>query len=185
MPVPAATQAALDRAKWEQANYHRPGMVGKSMGWVKGGPDVSHGARSGNPTMTDPKKTLPASIPVVTNEETASATPTPGGGTTDVSATPVTGSSALDTKTDARSAERTGEPLAPQTSTATPQAPLPTNRDKELQQMRKRQAKAQERLNKKKKKTGQEASQQTPATNQTPAPPASAAAPQTTTPPQK
>jgi hypothetical protein len=131
------------------------------MGWMKGGPDVSHAAKSGNPTMTDPKKTLPASIPVVNNEETASTAP--GGGTTDVSATPVTGSSALDTKPDARTTSTqtpAGQtPAAPASPTpaganaAVSSQPLPTNRDKELEQVRKKQAKQQEKLNKKKKKT--------------------------------
>jgi len=192
LPVPAVNQAAIDRQKWEQANYHKPGMMHKSMGWVKGGPDVSHAAKSGNPTMTDPKKTLPASIPVVNNEETASAAP--GSGTTDVSATPVAGSSALDTKPDARSTTQTPATQTPagQTPAAaeTPAAqtpaganaavssqPLPTNRDKELEQVRKRQAKQQEKLNKKKKKTAQ-----------TPAPAAAApasTAPPSTTPPQE
>jgi len=176
LPVPAVNQAAVDRQKWEQANYHKPGMMHKSMGWVKGGPDVSHSAKSGNPTMTDPKKTLPASIPVVNNEETASAAP--GSGTTDVSATPVAGSSALDTKPDARTTA-TQTPAATETpagqtpagaNAAVSSQPLPTNRDKELEQVRKRQAKQQEKLNKKKKKTAQ-----------TPAP--VAAAPASTTPP--
>jgi outer membrane protein assembly factor BamD len=180
LPVPPVDQAALERQKWEQENYHRPTMVHRSIGWVHGGPDVSHAARSGNPTMTDPKKTLPASIPVVNNEETASAAP--GGGTTDVSAAPVTGSSsALDTKPDART---TTTPAA--TTPATPPAnpnpaassqPLPTNRDKELAQARKRQAKQIEKLNKKKKKSKQEEQTQT-----APVAPA-AAAPASTTPP--
>jgi outer membrane protein assembly factor BamD len=176
LPVPAVDRAALERQKWEQANYHKPSMIHRPMGFMKGGPDVTHAAKSGNPTMTDPKKTLPASIPVVNNEETASAAA--GGGTTDVSATPVAGSSALDTKPDARSTAQTpanqtpaGQTPATQTpagqtpgaettagqtpagaNAAVSSQPLPTNRDKELEQVRKRQAKQQEKLNKKKKK---------------------------------
>ena len=176
LPVPPVNQAALDREKWEAANYHKPSMVHRSMGWVKGGPDVSHAAHQGNPTMTDPKKTLPASIPVVNNEETASAAT--GGGTTDVSATPVGGNSALDTKPDARTtATQTGTGAADAPAATT--APLPTNRDKELEQVRKKQAKQQEKLNKKKKKT-----QPQDQNVQTPAPaPQNSAAPASTTPP--
>jgi outer membrane protein assembly factor BamD len=182
LPVPAVNQAALERQKWEEANYHKPSMIHKPMGWMKGGPDVSHAAKSGNPTMTDPRKTLPASIPVVNNEETASTAS--GGGTTDVSATPVTGSSALDTKPDARTTSTqtpAGETPATQTpasptpagaNAAVSSQPLPTNRDKELEQVRKRQAKQQEKLNKKKKKTNKG--------EQTAAP--AAAAPASTTP---
>lgn len=154
MPVPPVNQAALEREKWEQENYHKPSMVHRSMGWMKGGPDVSHAAHSGNPTMTNPKKTLPASIPVVNNEETA--TTGQGGGTTDVTATPVTGSSALDTKPDARSAGPAPTAATPAPVTAATSQPLPTNRDKELEQVRKKQAKQQEKLNKKKKKAKQE-----------------------------
>lgn len=159
LPVPPVNQAALEREKWEEENYHSPSMVHKSFGWIKGGPDVSHAAHSGNPTMTDPKKTLPASIPVVNTQETASNTAATG--TTDVSATQVTGSSALDTKPDART---TGTDAAP-APVANPAAsqPLPTNRDKELAQQRKKQAKQIEKLNKKKKKSKQETEKQTPA----------------------
>ncbi|HEY3458964.1 MAG TPA: outer membrane protein assembly factor BamD [Bryobacteraceae bacterium] len=159
LPVPPVNQAALEREKWEEENYHAPGMVHKSFGWIKGGPDVSHAAHSGNPTMTDPKKTLPASIPVVNTQEAASNTAATG--TTDVSATQVTGSSALDTKPDART---TGTEAAP-APVANPAAsqPLPTNRDKELAQQRKKQAKQIEKLNKKKKKSKQETEKQTPA----------------------
>jgi outer membrane protein assembly factor BamD len=45
MPVPAASQAALEHAKWEQENRKKLGMVGKTMALVKGGPDLSHAAR--------------------------------------------------------------------------------------------------------------------------------------------
>jgi outer membrane protein assembly factor BamD len=160
LPVPPVNQAALEREKWEEGNYHAPSMAHKSFGWIKGGPDVSHSAHSGNPTMTDPKKTLPASIPVVNTQETASNTPATG--TTDVSATQVTGSSALDTKPDARTTVGTDAAPAPPANPAASQ-PLPTNRDKELAEQRKRQAKQIEKLNKKKKKSKQETQKQTPA----------------------
>src|SRR3954453_8635537 len=38
LPVPAVNQAALERQKWEEANYHKPSMIHKPMGWMKGGP---------------------------------------------------------------------------------------------------------------------------------------------------
>src|SRR5690348_15837553 len=97
---------------------------------MKGGPDVSHAAHSSYPTMTDPHKTLPARIPVVNTQETASDTA--GNGTTDVSATQVTCSIALDTKPDARTNGTDAAP-APVTNPAASQ-PLPINRDKELEQ---------------------------------------------------
>jgi len=157
LPVPQADPAALDRAKREQASYHRAGIMGRSMGLLKSGPDVSHAAQSGQPTMTNPRPTIPASIPIANNgADTASA----GGGTgnMDVSAQPVTGnSSALDQKPDART---TGDTAAAPSASATPtqdnaapQQPLPTNRDAELKKIRDKQAKKQAKLDKKKKKS--------------------------------
>ena len=156
MPVPAVNQAALDRQKYDLENYHRPGMVGRSMGLLKSGPDVTHAAKSGQPTMTDPKRTLPASIPVANNAETGSDTGT-GSGTTDVSATPAGADSALDKTPDARTSG-----TAKSTDAAAANQPLPTNRDADLKKMREQQAKRQAKLDKKKKKDTQAA----PATNQ-------------------
>jgi outer membrane protein assembly factor BamD len=147
LPIPAVNQAALEREKWEKENYKKPTIMARSTGLLKGGPDVTHSAKSGAPTMTDPKRTLPASIPVVNNEATAG---TGGTGTTDVSVSNATGT-ALDTKPDARNAD--GSVKAP-TPAATPasNAPLPTNRDAELKKYREQQAKKQAKLAKKKKK---------------------------------
>jgi hypothetical protein len=118
------------------------------MEWMRSSPDVSHAAKEGQPTMTDPKRTIPASVPVV-NTEAASNEGAPGGagGTTDVSATPVGSSSALDKGTDARSSGGTAQ------KTDTAAGPLPTNRDAELKKYQQKQAKKQAKLDKKKKKT--------------------------------
>jgi outer membrane protein assembly factor BamD len=145
MPIPQADPAALARAKFEQENYHRSGLMASMTGWLRGGPDVSHAAKSGQPTMTDPKRTIPASVPVV-NTQTGETVGT-AGGTTDVSATTLTNSSALDKNPDAR---KTGG--TPQTAADQPNQPLPTNRDKELKKFREQQAKKQAALEKKKKK---------------------------------
>lgn len=177
MPVPQVDRAAYDREKYDKENYHRPGLMARSTGFLKGGPDVSHAAKSGVPTMTDPKPTIPASVPVVANTETAS---TAGGGTgsTDVSATPLTGSSALDKNADARGSGTTAQ------AANQPVQPLPTNRDKELKQLREKQAKKQAKLDKKKKKTQEQ--QPTPSNPaqapQTPAGAANAVAPATAPP---
>ncbi len=45
MPVPAVDKAALQRAKCEEESYRRPGMLSRSMGLLKGGPDTSHAAQ--------------------------------------------------------------------------------------------------------------------------------------------
>lgn len=158
LPVPSVNQAALEREKWEQQNYHKPGLMARALDEVGGRPDLSHAAKSGGPTMTDPKRTYPASIPMVNNEAAAG---TAGTGTTDVTVSNA-GTGALDTKPDARSAEGS-KPQA----TPPPTGPLPTNRDAELKKYREEQAKKQAKLAKKKKKKTQEDA--TPAATTTPA----------------
>jgi len=160
LPIPKPDPNALARAKYEQANYHKPGMVGHSTGWLHSGPDVSHAAHSGAPTMTNPKVTIPGSIPLPAPDTGTTALAANGGTpSTDVSATPVSGSSALDTNPDARSSGGTA-----QASTNQPAAqPLPTNRDKDLKQMREKQAKKQAKLDKKKKKPSDQTPEPPPA----------------------
>lgn len=180
MPVPQADPNAMARMKFEQANYKRPGLLARSTGWIRSSPDLSRAAKEGSPTMTDPKRTIPASVPVPVNttETASSEAGSAGGGTTDVSATTVGANSALDTKPDARTADN-GSSSAPAggagASTATaatqPQAPLPTNRDKELQRIQKERAKRQAAIDKKsrkKKKDSQDAQQQPVSASQTP-----------------
>ena len=148
MPVPPVNQAALDREKYDLENYHKPGLLGRSMGIMHSGPDVSHAAKSGQPTMTDPKRTLPASIPVVASAETGGeGTGTGAGGTSDVSATTVGSNSLLDKAPDARTAD-----AKPQTADQASNQPLPSNRDADIKKFREQQAKKQAKLNKKKKK---------------------------------
>lgn len=154
MPVPPVDRAAYERQKYELENYRRPGLLARTTGFIRSGPDLSHAAKSGQPTMTDPKRTIPASVPVVNNTSTVSAS---GGGTTDVSATTLDGSNALDKKADARSSG--GAIQAASDSSA---QPLPTNRDKELKQLREKQAKKQAALEKKKKKNKEAADQSQP-----------------------
>lgn len=157
MPVPKADQAALDRGKFEQESYKKPGVMSRSMGLLSSRPDVSHAARSGAPTMTEPKRMIPASVPVpATNLPDTTSAADAGAGTTDVTATQVNGQSALDTKPDARTGGATGEGAAAATATngsaQQAQGPLPTNRDAELKKLRDKQAKQQAKQNGKKKK---------------------------------
>jgi len=156
MPIPQADPNALARAKFEQANYHRPGVMSDMTSWLRGSPDVSHAAKSGQPTMTDPKRTIPASVPVV-NTEAANASGTSGLGTTEVSATTVNGSSSvLDKSPDARNHTGTTQTASEQSN-----QPLPTNRDKELKKYREQALKKQAALEKKKKKAHKEQQAQT------------------------
>lgn len=153
LPVPPADRAAYDREKYELANYKKPGMVSRSTEWVRGTPDTSHAAKAGSPTMTDPKPTIPVSIPVVATVE-ASNSAGAASGTTDVTVTKLNDNGALDKQPDAR----TTSAGTTQTAATDPaqQGPLPTNRDKELKKFREQQAKKQAKLEKKNKKKQQQ-----------------------------
>ncbi|MBV9038887.1 MAG: outer membrane protein assembly factor BamD [Acidobacteriaceae bacterium] len=170
LPVPQADPVALKHAQYEQESYHRPGVMSRSMGLLRGGPDVTHAAHSGQPTMTDPKPTIPVSVPIPAATEALSNTNSGGTGTTDVSATRVGSNSALDTNPDAR---RSSGETAQGNNNPTVQQALPTNRDADLKKLREKQAKKQQKLDKKKQK-GQDQTQakggaQTPAGTATPA----------------
>jgi outer membrane protein assembly factor BamD len=156
LPVPKPNYAAVERAKQEKDNYHKPGMLARSTGLLHSGPDVSHAAHSGAPTMTNPRPTIPASVPVPANTTEATASVNGGAsGTTDVTAEQVTDSSALDKNPDARTSGGTADAAAPPTTDSTPQQPLPTNRDADMKKVRDKQAKKQAKLDKKKKKSDQ------------------------------
>lgn len=147
MPIPQVDQQALARAKFEAANYHQPGLLYRSTEWMRGSPDLSEAAKEGAPTMTDPKPTFPASIPMVnTNGETEIAGNATGTGTTDVTASQINGTSALESNPDARTAAPSKTTQAKQQQ----QQPLPTNRDEELKKYRAKQAKKQAQMAKKK-----------------------------------
>jgi outer membrane protein assembly factor BamD len=145
-PIPQVDRAAYDRMKYEQENYHRPGLLARSTGFLRGAPDLSHAAKSGQPTMTDPKPTIPASVPVA-NTADAASTAGAGTGTTDVTATTIGSGTALEKNPDARNSAGTTQAATPQVNQA-----LPTNRDAELKKLREKQAKKQQKLQKKKKK---------------------------------
>ena len=170
MPVPQVDREAVARMKYEQENYHHPGMIARSTSFLHNNPDVSHAAKEGSPTMTDPKRTIPGSIPVPVNTEaTAEAANGSGVGSSEVTASTVGENSALDKKPDARSSNAEAQ-TANAAPTAAPAA-LPTNRDKELQRLAKERAKRQaaiDKKNKKKKNSDDSQSAATPQTGQTP-----------------
>jgi outer membrane protein assembly factor BamD len=158
LPIPQVNRAAYEHEKFELSNYKKPGMMSRSTAWIKGSPDVSHAAKSGAPTMTDPKPTIPASVPVPVNTETASAsTAAGGGGVTDVTATTPGGSSALEKSPDARNSNSKNNAFT--ANNPGNQQALPTNRDKELKKIRQEQAKKQAKQDKKKKKQDENSNQ--------------------------
>jgi outer membrane protein assembly factor BamD len=91
--IPEPDPVAYARQKYEIENATPQGMIGRSLGFVKRGPDVSMAAKSGEPTMTRLRPTVPVSVPIAGGEA----------GVTDVTATAVTGATdQLDSLPDAR-----------------------------------------------------------------------------------
>lgn len=130
MPVPEADPVAAARMKYEIENRTKPGIMDRTLGFMKSGPDLRTAAKSGAPAMTPMRPAIPVSVPVVA----AAAI----GGTTDVTVQQVGNSTALDTNPDARQIQPAPAATNPDgTPAATPVAaapaavvnePLPVNR---------------------------------------------------------
>lgn len=130
LPVPEADPVAYARMKYELENRTKKGMTSSAMGFLKRGPDVHTAAKSGTPAMTNLRPTIPVSVP------SAAAA---GAFTGEVTAAPVTDSTALENKPDARatSPASTGTAAAndaadataakPDAAAATTSQPLPAN----------------------------------------------------------
>ena len=93
MPIPEADPVALNRMKYEQENRTKAGITNTAFGLIRRGPDTHLAAKSGTPTMTGMRPSVPDSVP-----QPAAST----GFTGDVTVQPVTDTTALDTKPDAR-----------------------------------------------------------------------------------
>jgi outer membrane protein assembly factor BamD len=124
MPIPEADPRAVAHMKYEKENRTKLGLLSRDTQFLKRGPDVSAAAKSGMPTMTNPKQSVPLSVPSAA--AALAAAPAPTTGINDVTIAPVTGgSSALDTKPDARTTLKT-DPTAPaKTDASTPDAAKP------------------------------------------------------------
>jgi outer membrane protein assembly factor BamD len=122
LPIPEADPVALARMKYEAENASEPGFMQKSTGFLKRGPDMSAAAKSGMPTMTPMKRTIPASVPAAAGAAGGAST-----GVTDVTISTVGANADLDTKPDASAnpPASSAEPAA--SAPATPE-PLPSNR---------------------------------------------------------
>jgi hypothetical protein len=116
--------------KYEEENRTKTGMMHDALGMFRKSPDTTMAAKSGSPTLTSARPTIPVSVPVPAGA---------AGGVSDVGGQVITGQSDLDTKPDARQAVQnanqgnSGTPAPeaakpePAAQDATPQ-PLPTNR---------------------------------------------------------
>ncbi len=95
MPVPEPDPVALARMKYEMEHRQEPGAMSHFWGIFKKSPDVRMAAKSGDPPMESLRPTTPVTVQASQQAAAAAAG-------TEVTATPITGSSALDTLPDAR-----------------------------------------------------------------------------------
>ncbi|HTC33460.1 MAG TPA: outer membrane protein assembly factor BamD [Bryobacteraceae bacterium] len=105
VPVPEPDKAALARMQYEKDHKEKPGIVASKLQAFKRGPDMSTAAHQGDPAMTTLRPTVQPLVPQ----------PAGAGGAAlngDVTAAPVTDSTALDTKPDARTGAVTANPPA-------------------------------------------------------------------------
>jgi outer membrane protein assembly factor BamD len=171
LPVPEADPAAVARMKYEAANRTKIGTIRRNMDNFRRTPEVAAAAKSGTPTMTNPKASIPASVPA----------PPGSTGVNEVTLQPVSGSTALDTNPDARSktpesSTAAGAP-APGTPAAASSAPnaaaapavAPQSPTAQKQADPQQVADSKSKKKKKKSKSDQGAASAQPATTATPA----------------
>ncbi len=117
MPVPEPDKAAMARMQYEKDHPEKPGKLTRYTQALRRGPDMTAAAHQGDPAMT----TLRPSVPPLVPQPAGAAGGALNG---DVTATPVTDSTALDTKPDARTGAVTATPATPAAAStdASPQA---------------------------------------------------------------
>jgi len=104
-PIPDSDPVSLARQKYEIENRTKESRFSRFFAVFSGHPDISMAAKSGQPSMETLRPATPVSVPV----EAAA-----GAGGSDVTASPITGTSALDTKPDARTRPNADQPPAQQ-----------------------------------------------------------------------
>jgi outer membrane protein assembly factor BamD len=144
VPIPQASREAYDREKYDLENYKGRSLMSKSTSFLFRGPDVSHAAQSGQPSMQDLAFPVPASVPRATN--TDANAPGTGAGTTDIQAGVVQDPTKLDQGRDAR---QSGVPAASTPAANANADAIPTNHDADLKKARDRAAKKAKKSKKK------------------------------------
>lgn len=96
-PIPDPDPVALARQQYEMANRTKTGLMSHFWGVFRKSPDMSQAAKSGEPQMESLRPATPVTVPPTTT----------GTGGSDVTVTPIRGTSALDTQPDARPAQQT------------------------------------------------------------------------------
>ena len=111
-PIPEPDPVALARQKYEMANHNKASLMSHFWGAFRKSPDMRTAAKSGEPATESLRPQVPVSVPVTAVSGEAGA---------DVTASPITGPSALDTQPDARPAPQ----AKPGTQGQTPPATAP------------------------------------------------------------
>jgi outer membrane protein assembly factor BamD len=102
--IPEADQAAAARMQIDLDSRVEPGMMSRSFGFMRRGPDTWTAAKNGAPQMNAPKQNIPPLVPA------AGAT---AGFQGDVTVAPVTNPQALEQNPDARPAAQQPKPEQP------------------------------------------------------------------------
>lgn len=96
--IPEPDPVAYARMKYELENRTKKGMLGRAWAPFSKDPDVTVAAKSGQPTMTTLRPSIPASVPVPAGQQA---------GSTDVTiSTDPASATALDTNPDARASQQ-------------------------------------------------------------------------------
>jgi outer membrane protein assembly factor BamD len=111
--IPEPDPVAVARMRYEIENATSRSMMGKVWGVFSKSPDTTKAAKSGQPTMTALRPTIPASVPVPAGGQA---------GVTDVTiSTGATDTTALDTQPDARLSQQPGaQPAAAEPAATAP-----------------------------------------------------------------
>jgi outer membrane protein assembly factor BamD len=166
MPVPEPDKGAVAHMQYEKDHKQKPGIITRETMFLKRNPDMSTAARQGDPAMTNLRPSVPPLVP-----QPAGAGNTFTG---EVSATPITNSTALDTKPDARA----NPPAQGEAAAASPNTPAGQTTATDPSKPAATDANAKKKKKKDKKQpaapTTDQPASATPAAAQPAAPPAAA-----------
>ena len=152
IPVPQPSPEALARMQKEkELERERPGIVRRSLGLFKGGPDVSTAARAGKPNLEPPAEPVSATQTLTAGGNLSVGVATPGGTTGGTGSTGSGSTQAEGTTSSSPSAEGQPNPEKPAADAAsTKDLPQVTDKDKKKQEEEKKK-KEKESSSKKKK----------------------------------
>ena len=161
-PVPEADPVAYARMKYELENHTNEKLVTRALDMFRTRPDTTGAAKSGTPTMTAMRPSIPASVPQVPGTAAPGAN---GSVTSDVAVSTVSDTKELDSRPDARANPPAASSVSPTAAAASPrtdasgnanpavtaQQPFATNHPLSEKDRKRAMKKAQEAAKRKKK----------------------------------